>query len=218
MNNNLAVTVRKALLMLIGLFLSAVGVSFSIKAEIGTSPISCCPAVFSESLQLSIGMAMWLMCCLFLAAQIIILKKEFPLFQLLQLVVAFLFGYLTDFTNSLMSMLAAETIFKKVLYCVLGIIFLAVGVFALLKADLLMLSPDATLAVISKKYGFEYGRLKTIMDCSLVCIAAVGSLLIYHRLVNIGVGTLAAALFVGMVIRKLKQWNWLNDMLNRVIQ
>lgn len=216
MSRNFVIFLRKTILMLMGLFLTAVGVSFSIKAEIGTSPFGCCPVVFSQPLGLSVGMTLWLMCCLFLLAQIVILRRDFHLFQLLQLVVSFLFGYLTDFTSRLMSAFPAATVFLKVGYCALGILFLAIGVFLLLKADLLMLSPDAALAVISKKYGFEYGKLKTMMDCSMVAIAAIGSLLFYHRIVGIGIGTLAAAVLVGTSIRRLKQWTWLNSVINRI--
>lgn len=216
MEENIVTILRKTILMLIGLFLIAVGVSFSIKAEIGVSPNSCCPVVFSQPLGLSVGMALWLVCCLFLLAQIVILRREFHPFQLLQLVLSFLFGYLTDLTSELMSGLPSATIFLKVGYCALGILFSAIGVFLLLKADMLMLSPDAAMAVISKKYGFEYGRLKTTMDCSMVVIAAIGSLLLYHRIVGIGIGTLASAVLVGMVIRQLKRWTWLDNVISKI--
>lgn len=110
-----------------------------------------------------------------------------------------------------------QPVLEQGVFCILGILFLAFGVFLLLKANLLMLSPDALLALISKKYGVEYGKAKVVMDVSMVLIAAIGSLVLYGKLVHVGIGTLAAALFVGMAIRFLKRVEPLNALLDRII-
>jgi len=41
--------------MLIGLFFSSLGVSLSIKASLGATPVGVCPAVFSQHLKISTG-------------------------------------------------------------------------------------------------------------------------------------------------------------------
>ena len=171
-------------MMLTGLLISAFGVSLSIKAKIGTSPIACCPAVYSAALHITVGTAMWMMCVLFILAQIAIARKAFHPFQLLQIVVVVLFGKLTDATTTLLSGVDAQSVLAQGAFCILGILFLAFGVFLLLKANLLMLSPDALLALISKKYGVEYGKAKVIMDVSMVLIAAIGSVILYGKLVH----------------------------------
>lgn len=202
--------------MLTGLLISAFGVSFSIKAEIGTSPIACCPAVYSTPLHITVGTAMWMMCVLFILAQMAIAKKDFHPFQLLQIVVVVLFGNLTDATSSLLSGVDAHSLLEQGVFCVFGILLLAFGVFLLLKANLLMLSPDALLALISQKHGIEYGKAKVVMDVSMVLIAAIGSIILYGKLVHVGIGTLAAAMLVGMVIRFLKRVEPLNTWLDKI--
>lgn len=203
--------------MLVGVFLAAFGVSFSIKAKIGTTPISVCPAVFSQPLHITTGTALWIMFAFFLIVQIIILKREFPPFQLLQLAISFLFGFSTDLGGVILGILPDEAIWQQIIYCAMGIILLSTGVYIQLKADLLMLSPDAILKVISQKYNKEYSKLKIIMDCTMVTIAVIGSLIIYKKLVHVGIGTVAGAIFVGMTIGKLKTFKGLNRLLDKAL-
>ena len=199
--------------MVIGLFLSSLGVSFSIKAELGTSPIACCPAVYAFPLGVSVGAAMILLCVLTLIVQIIILRRDFQPVQFLQLVLGFLFGSQTDLTTILLSGVPADTLALRILYCALGIVILAFGIYLLLAADLLMLSPDAMLTVISKKSGIEYGKLKIAMDIVLVGTSAVGGWIFWHKIVYIGLGTLAAAILVGNFVRLFKRIQPLNKAL-----
>ena len=75
----------------------AFGVAFSIKASLGTSPISSVPYVVSLFAPLTVGTATIVMHCVFILLQILILRRQYHPIQLMQLPVAVLFGYLTDF-------------------------------------------------------------------------------------------------------------------------
>lgn len=96
--NKLSVYILKRyLLLLVGLSIMAFGVAFSIKASLGTSPISSVPYVVSLFTSLTVGTATITMHCVFILLQILILRKNYHPIQLMQLPVAFFFGYLTDF-------------------------------------------------------------------------------------------------------------------------
>ena len=88
--------VKRYTLLLLGLAIMAVGVGLSIKADLGTSPISSVPYAVSCFAPVTVGQATIVMHCAFIAAQILILRKKYSLIQLMQLPVAFLFGFLTD--------------------------------------------------------------------------------------------------------------------------
>lgn len=88
---------KRYLLLFLGLSIMAFGVAFSIKAELGTSPISSVPYVVSLFAPLTVGTATILMHCVFILLQILILRRQYHPIQLMQLPVAFFFGYLTDF-------------------------------------------------------------------------------------------------------------------------
>ena len=80
---------KRYLILLIGLAIMAFGVAFSIKANLGTSPISSVPYAVSLFSPLTVGMATIVMHCVFILLQIMILRKKFQLIQLAQLPVAF---------------------------------------------------------------------------------------------------------------------------------
>lgn len=215
--SNLKVTIKRVFAMLVGLYLASTGVNFTIKAEIGTSPLGCCPAVFSEPLGVSVGTIMGGMCIAFVLAQIAIFKKNFPPFQIFQLAVSVVYGFFTDLSALMIKPFVASTLLLKGLFCAIGIVLLAFGIAILIRADVLMLAPDAMLVNMSKAFGWDYGKIKIVMDSSMVIVAAIGSLLIYQELRFIGIGTIAAAIFVGMLCGKVKKWESFNKLLDRII-
>lgn len=95
--NKLPVNViKKYFLLLAGFAVMAFGVAFSIKASLGTSSISSVPYVFSLFTPLTVGTATISMHCVFILLQILILRKNYHLIQLMQFPVAFFFGCLTE--------------------------------------------------------------------------------------------------------------------------
>ncbi len=79
-----------------GLSLMALGITFSIKGKLGTSPISSLPYVLSVLSPLTVGQASIVMHLAFIAFQIALLRRRFAPEQFVQLPVSLLFGYLMD--------------------------------------------------------------------------------------------------------------------------
>ena len=77
--------IKRWLQFLGGLELIALGVAFSIKADLGTSPISSLPYAASELWPVSVGVATVIMHAGFIAIQIAILRRRFDWWQLSQL-------------------------------------------------------------------------------------------------------------------------------------
>ena len=203
--------------MLIGIFLSSLGVSFSIKSRLGATPVGVCPAVFSPYFKISTGTGMAILLGLFLVAQIIILKKGFRLFQLMQLVATVIYGCFLDLTTVMLSILPDGALWQQAVYSGLGSIFLALGVFIMVETDFIMLPQDAVVNVIRKKYHKEYGKVKIALDSILTAIAAIGSWILYQKLVQVGIGTIVAAIFVGKIISCLKRFIGINNLLDWAI-
>ena len=84
--------VKRIFLLCLGLTVMAFGVALSIKAALGTSPISSVPYVTSVISGLSVGTTTIIMNFLFVLLQIAILRKQYDWFQLLQFPAAILFG------------------------------------------------------------------------------------------------------------------------------
>lgn len=89
---------KRYLLFIVGLFFIGIGVAFTKHGELGVSPISSVANVVSiKFTSLSFGTWLTVSNCVLLLGQILLLRKNFKLIQLLQIPLSFLFGYFSDF-------------------------------------------------------------------------------------------------------------------------
>lgn len=195
--------IRRYLLLLVGLAIMAFGVAFSIKASLGTSPISSVPYVVSLFAPLTVGTATIIMHCVFILLQILILRKKYHPIQLMQLPVAFFFGYLTDFGVWAVQGITCDHYLQQWLVCLIGIFLVAVGVSLEVKAGVVVLAGEGVVLAICKVIPVKFGYMKVGFDVTLVAIACVLSFVFTGRLQGVREGTVAAALLVGLIAKQL---------------
>ena len=106
----------------------SLGVACSIKGALGTSPISSLPYAMSGFLPLTVGTCTIIMHVGFILLQILILRRQYDPMQLIQLPVALLFGYLTDFALWAVDWIQCTAYWQQWLVCLAGICLVAVGV------------------------------------------------------------------------------------------
>ena len=94
-------------LLLAGLAVMAFGVALSIKAELGTSPISSLPYVTAVISGLSVGTTTIIVNSLFVLIQIVLLRRNYEWFQLLQIGIAVVFGMMIDLFGLMLEPVAA---------------------------------------------------------------------------------------------------------------
>lgn len=205
MLNKLPVYILKRyLLLLIGLAIMAFGVAFSIKASLGTSPISSVPYVISLFTPLTVGTATIMMHCVFILLQILILRKNYHPIQLMQLPVAFFFGYLTDFGVWAVQGITCNTYWQQWIVCIIGILLVAVGVSFEVKAGVVVLAGEGVVLAICRVLPkVKFGYMKVGFDVTLVVIACILSIVFTGRLQGVREGTVAAALLVGLIAKQL---------------
>lgn len=205
MLNKLPVYILKRyLLLLVGLSIMAFGVAFSIKASLGTSPISSVPYVTSLFTPLTVGTATITMHCVFILLQILILRKNYHPVQLMQLPVAFFFGYLTDFGVWAVQGITCNTYWQQWIVCLIGILLVAVGVSFEVKAGVVVLAGEGVVLAICKVLPkVKFGYMKVGFDVTLVVIACILSIVFTGRLQGVREGTVAAALLVGLIAKQL---------------
>lgn len=203
--NKLPVYIAKRyLLLLVGLSIMAFGVAFSIKASLGTSPISSVPYVVSLFAPLTVGTATIVMHCVFILLQILILRRNYHPIQLMQLPVAVFFGYLTDFGVWAVRGIRCSTYWQQWIVCLIGILLVAVGVSLEVKAGVVVLAGEGVVLAICKVLPkIKFGYMKVGFDVTLVVIACVLSLGFTGRLQGVREGTVAAALLVGLIAKQL---------------
>lgn len=195
---------KRYLLLLVGLSIMAFGVAFSIKASLGTSPISSVPYVVSLFTPLTVGTATITMHCVFIVLQILILRKNYHPIQLMQLPVAFFFGYLTDIGVWAVQEINCNTYWQQWIICLLGVLLVAVGVSFEVKAGVVVLAGEGVVLAICKVLPkVKFGYMKVGFDVTLVVVACILSAVFTGRLQGVREGTVAAALLVGLIAKQL---------------
>lgn len=196
--------IKRYILLLAGLTVMAFGVAFSIKGNLGTSPISSVPYAVSRFTPLTVGTATIVMHCVFIVIQIAVLRKKYQLIQLMQLPVAFFFGYLTDFGVWAVQGLPCVNYMQQWLACLVGILLVAIGVSMEVKAGVVVLAGEGVvLALCQVIPKAKFGYMKEGFDVTLVAAACVLSLLFTGQVQGVREGTVAAAVFVGLLAKQL---------------
>lgn len=179
----------------------AFGVAFSIKAALGTSPISSVPYVTSEISGLSVGTTTIIMNFMFVLIQIAILNKDYEWFQLLQLPAAVLFGTMIDVAELVLTNVSYTNYFAQWVLCAIGIFLIALGVSMEVMANIVTTAGEGIVIAICKKLPVKFGNMKVAFDVTLVIISIVLGFIFLGGLCGVREGTVAAAILVGQITK-----------------
>lgn len=207
--------VRRYILLCVGLMIMATGIAFSIKADLGTTPISSVPFVFSEFTPVSVGVATVLMNLAFVALQVLILRRDFQPIQLMQIPVSFLFGFSTDVALGLISGITVSDTGEQWLLCILGVLLVGLGVACEVTANVVVAAGEGLVLAITtalkRRWDVHFPTIKISFDVTLVVISLTLSLLFVGGMRGVGLGTVAAALLVGLTAKCMaRPMGWVN--------
>ena len=201
--HNMSDMIKRYSLFLVGLFIASMGVAFSTKAGLGTSPVASVPySVSLVSTLLSFGGWLNLLSVIQIAIQVIILKGKCNYIEIaIQTVLAFVYGYLTNFSVWLIKDIKVTAYTMQFLFMLLGCVILALGIWIQLKGAVAMLPGEAMNRAISKVFGFRYENVKIFFDILYIAIAAVICLIFLGKLQGVREGSIIAAILVGNIIK-----------------
>ena len=216
MQKKIIVFVKKSILFIFGLFIISIGVALSVKANLGVSPISCIPYLFSQKFSRSLGTYTIYFNITLILIQILILRKNYPLFQMIQLPVVLFFGLFIDTAMRLVSGIIVDSYGGQFFLCSLSCIVIAIGVLIEVKADFTYLPGEGVALALTKTFNFRFGKSKMGTDTVLVVVGILLSVLFFQNIVGIREGTVLAAVAVGFLVRHFHSFSiWLADMLNQ---
>ena len=198
---------RRHAIFLIGLFICSFGVACTTKAGLGTTPTVSIPYTLSLIFtDLSFGNWLIIFSMLQIIAQIIMLRKRTVVSEIvIQVVLTFAYGYLTDFSFSILKGLEVNSYILKIIFLLIGCVIIAFGVYLELLGNVGMLSGDAFIKAIATITNKEYGNVKIITDVSMSVISATLAVAVLHRLAGVREGTIIAALMIGIIIKYFKK-------------
>lgn len=192
---------KRYLLFLAGLFVNALGVSLVTKASLGTSPISSIPYVLSLNYPLTLGNFTIIFSIFLILLQLLILRKNFKIENVLQIPVSIAFGYFIDLTMYMFFWVDPQNYVVKLISLLAGCVVLGFGVYMEVLADVVMLPGESFVRAIVQTWNNNFGTTKIIFDSSMTIMAGVLSVLFFGKLNGVREGTIMAALLVGFIAR-----------------
>ena len=206
-SRSVAEYIKRYIFLVVGLAIMSFGVAFSINAELGTSPVSSIPYVTSEISGLSVGTTTIIVNTIMVLLQIVVLRRRFKLIRLLQIPVCVVFGLLIDVAGLCIEAVVPDNYFMQWLLCVCGIVLVAVGVAFEMSAGVLSLAGEGLVqALCTVLPKVKFGYMKVMVDVSFVVIAVELSFIFLHELQGVREGTVAAAIFVGLIAKFLNRF------------
>lgn len=194
------------------LFVIAFGTSLSIRANLGSSPISAPPYILSliPGMTFTMGQLTIFMHVFFILIQVLLLRKNFEARQYTQILVSFLFGFYTDLTMWMTGFLQIPFDINpligyplRFIELLIGGAVLAFGIACEVRCDSLMLAGEGLPLAISKFLKKDFGKVKICSDTSLVLIGTIFMFIFFGRWSweMVGVGTLVSMFYVGFMVR-----------------
>jgi len=195
--------IKRYVLFIVSLFFSALGVAVTKHGELGVSPISSVANVFSFKFT-SFSLGTWLIIwnCILIAGQIVILRKDFKVIQLLQIPLSFIFGWFTDFGMWCAAHIPVNSYIVQLLLVLCGVVILGFGISLSVMANVIMNSGEAFVKAVSDKSGKNFGNIKIGFDVCNVILSLVLSIFFFNgTIIGTREGTIITALFTGLIVK-----------------
>lgn len=178
-----------------------VGIAFSVKSDLGVSPVSSIPYTMTVVWGIEMGFATFLFHVVLVLIQLLLLRKRFKLKNLLQVAIGVVFGLFTTLCNYLVELLpSTDNMAIRVVMLIISILLAAAGLFLYVPADIMPLAGEGTTLVFSQISHIKFSNVKIGFDVALsaislcVCIAAVGNM------GSVGAGTVVSAVLTGIAL------------------
>ncbi len=184
-----------------GLFIMTVGIAFSVRSDLGVSPVSSPPYTLTVVWNVEMGLATFLFHVFLVLLQILLLRRKYKPKNLLQLGVGVVFGLFTTLCNNLVMMIPMpDSLPFRIIMLAVSIVIVALGIFLYVPADIMPLAGEGTILAISQVTGFKFSNVKIGFDVTVSVISLVICLIALHEPGSVGAGTVVSAVMTGAVL------------------
>ncbi|PRR83729.1 YczE/YyaS/YitT family protein [Clostridium vincentii] len=192
--------IYRSLMLILGIVISAFGMTLLIKSDLGQSTISGISNNIGIIANMKTGTILAVINYICFIGQIIILKHDFKPIQILQLIVTTLFAYIVNlflYETLFISNLELNNYGLKFLVLVIGIVLMAYGVSLMMVANLIFMPFEGFCNVIALKLHRQFGTIRRYVDICFLIISF--SIIIIFKIPNTTVreGTVIYTLVFG---------------------
>ncbi len=204
-------TIYRSIIYIIGLLILAMGLVLNTKAGLGVSPIISVAFCASELTGISFGdtTLAWYS-VLVLVEMIIHLKivekkrlKKVLITDALQIVLSLIFTRFVNLFGSLFptaEQLAPGNLGVKIMVLLMAIVLTGCGAAMSLDVRIIPNPGDGIVQVVSDLLGKSVGLMKNCVDISCVTITCIVGMLLAHRIIGVGIGTVMAMILIGRIV------------------
>jgi len=199
--NHIHVTIKRLFVYICGLFFLAFGVSFSIQADLGVSPVSSLAYAFTLTTGFSVGLMTIVANILFIIVQVILSKRFSLRGSIVQLMISFVFGFFIDMTLLLLQLFPTpNTFLMQWVFLIISLFLMSIGLFGCFSSKYTLMPYDELTHVISETFNINLGKAKIYGDLINVVSAGVICIVFIQSLGSVGIGTIIAAYFIGKIL------------------
>ncbi len=203
--NGEELTVKRILLFILGLFIMAFGVSFSIVSTLGTTPISSIAYALVLITNIDIGITTFVFNAALILLQFLILRSRFHKKRLLQLINCVVFGYFNTLALAVVSQIPFDgSVLMMVVFLIVSIFLIAFGIFVYMPANIAPLPGEGCVEAVAIVTGWRFSTIKIGFDATMVAIALLMCWLWYATPFGaVNIGTVISAFMVGFTLRQI---------------
>ena len=203
--NGEELTVKRILLFILGLFIMAFGVSFSIVSTLGTTPISSIAYALVLITNIDIGITTFVFNAALILLQFLILRSGFHKKRLLQLINCIVFSYFNTLALAVVSQIPFDgSVLMMAVFLIVSIFLIAFGIFVYMPANIAPLPGEGCVEAIAIVTGRRFSTVKILFDASVVLTALVMCWLWYASPFGaVNIGTIISAFMVGFTLRQI---------------
>ena len=187
----------------VGLFIMNIGIAFSIKSNLGSTPVVSVPYAISLITGIDIGICNTLFQCFLVLIEFMLLRSAFHPKHFLQVFVGILFGAFTSISMIILSIIPqASVLWVQILFLILGILFLAFGLFLYVPTNVVPVAVDGLTQAVSITTNQSFTKIKVIMDISWIVLSWILSFVFLgHFDGSAGIGTIIDAMSIGTTVK-----------------
>lgn len=190
--------IKRTIIFILGMNALSLGIVLNTKSQLGVGSITTLPYVFSQMTSLSLGTAITLLYFVFVVVQTLLLRKlDYKI--CLQFPFSFLVGKLIDFYDFSL-IISPQHIVMQIMTLVIATLLTALGVYLMLKGDIVLNPSDGIVQTISQVFHQPFGSLKIKFDLSTVLLSCLLSWVFIGAIKGVGFGTLFNAFCIGYCV------------------
>ncbi len=192
-------TLYKYLLTTLGFTIVGIACAFTIKANIGIGAYDAVAKSLSDITHIQVGTMTIIVNSSCVLGQILILKKDFKLLQILQVPMSILLGTVINFVYYNLLTFTLDSYILGIIMYILATLVVAFGVALVMSVNEVTLALEGFCLALTRIIPIDFAKLRQYADFLSIAIVVILTLC-FQLQWSIGLGTIIGALIFGPIL------------------